>query len=80
MCEIQQLTDQTGLQSCLDDDPVAKGVNGYCYVDGNQGNPAFINQCPETERRVLRFVPESDTPTQGANVFIACAGATFKTN
>ncbi len=79
LCEIQQLTNQTGLQSCLNDDPVKAGVNGYCYIDPHQGNPAFISQCLETERRVLRFVPESDTPTQGANVFIACAGATFRT-
>jgi len=85
MCAITQLDKQTGLNSCLNDDPVKAGVNGYCYidqtcVDAKTCNGKFISQCPETEKRLLRFVgADTKTPTDGANVFIACAGATFQT-
>ncbi len=86
MCLINQLTPQTGLQACLNVDPVTqKGVDGYCYidqtcVDNKTCSAKFIAQCPETEKRLLRFVgADTKTPADGANVFIACAGATFAT-
>ncbi len=74
LCEITQLTEPSVLQSCLDDDPVQSGVNGFCYVDSQQGNPEFISSCPANERRTLRFVPQDKTPTPGAMVFLSCGG------
>ncbi len=72
LCQIEQLTDQTGLESCLQDDTVKAGVNGFCYVGGQQGNPAFIKSCPPDRHDLLRFVPVNVTPIPGATVLIAC--------
>ncbi len=72
LCQIQQLTDQTGLESCLKDDPAKAGVNGFCYIDDQQGSPAFINSCPPTRQQALRFVPTNVTPTPGATVLFVC--------
>ncbi len=78
MCLISQLDSQTDLHSCLNDAPVASGVNGFCYIDGNcvgnkTCNGAFIAHCPDNEKQQLRFVGGLvQTPTPGARVFISC--------
>lgn len=74
LCGIVQLTEQTGLESCLHDDPVKPGVNGYCYIDGQQGNLDFVNQCPANRRQVVRLVPEGQTPTPDAIDYVSCGG------
>ncbi len=81
-CEIPQLTG-TGpgeaLWTCQNDaspDPVqASGapVDGYCYIDLAQGvgDPAVVEACPETEKRLLRFVGKGEARS-GSTLYIAC--------
>jgi hypothetical protein len=69
---------------------------GYCYVDptlldaeGNHiagSNDSLVSQCPDTQKRILRFVgnrPTADggtaVPLTGAMVFSACQGSSMKT-
>jgi hypothetical protein len=52
-----------------------KEVDGWCYVDAANtpptGNPELVTQCPDTEKRVLRFVGAGN-PSPGGTVFIGC--------
>ncbi len=78
LCEINQLTGPE-LDQCQNVE-VPGGIVGYCYVDATQeiGNPALVEKCPATQKRILRFVdPASETPRKGAVTFIACIGATL---
>ncbi len=57
------------------------GFAGFCYVDPEAvptSNPELVASCPASQRRILRF--GANTPQPGATTFIACAGATFRTN
>jgi hypothetical protein len=78
LCEIYQPTGSE-LLSCQND--VDSGeVVGVCYIDEDQmiGNPELVADCPETQRRRLRFVdPSGNTPQTGASLFIACVGASL---
>ncbi|MEZ4315469.1 MAG: hypothetical protein R3F14_46215 [Polyangiaceae bacterium] len=78
-CEIPQL-EGAELSACQTDtaeSPLSGGepVNGYCYVDAMStppvGDPAIVDQCPATERRLLRFVGEGQ-PNPGSVVFLTC--------
>ena len=73
---------------------------GYCYVDpalldanGNPlagNNPAIVAKCPDTQRRVLRFVGNDPSgggtgihvtvPLPNSFVFTACQGSAIGTN
>jgi hypothetical protein len=81
-CEILQLTgaDLDACQTDISETPVnANGdaVNGWCYVDATTvpptGNPDIVADCPETEKRIVRFVGEGQGQT-GATLFITCSG------
>jgi hypothetical protein len=52
-------------------------VNGWCYVDATTtpitGNPEIVKNCPETEKRIVRFVGEGGAKP-GATLFITCSG------
>jgi hypothetical protein len=70
------------LQACQCDpsDPPLFGgaqVNGWCYVDDTTvppvGNPAIVKNCPESEKRLVRFVGAGN-PKPGGVLFITCAG------
>ncbi len=75
-CEITQLTGDT-LTTCeTNEDPAASAQgNGWCYIDATVGigNPALVESCPPTERRLVRFVGEGE-PVTGATVFVTCSG------
>jgi hypothetical protein len=74
-CEIVQLSGQPRAQ-CQNDASVS-GVNGWCYIDATTvpvtGNPELVAQCPENEKRIVRFVGEGE-PQPGGTVFITCTG------
>ncbi|EYF06118.1 hypothetical protein [Chondromyces apiculatus] len=81
LCEVVQLagTELTACQTDLDE-PVQDGgndVNGWCYVDATTakpvGDPALVQTCPSTERRMIRFVGKADVEA-GATQFITCSG------
>ena len=81
-CEIKQTTGED-LVACQDDTgnpPVnmsGASVNGWCYVDATTapptGNPEIVKNCPETEKRIVRFVGEGGAKP-GATLFITCSG------
>jgi len=58
---------------------------GYCYVDPSAGagsNPSLVSQCPDSQRRILRFVGNNPTGTDGisvplprADVYLSCPAA-----
>jgi hypothetical protein len=83
-CEIAQLTDKDNdLKACQDNsaNPVYNDLNeqvdGWCYVDATTavpiGNPDIVKNCPETEKRIVRFVGEG-AAKPGATLFITCSG------
>jgi hypothetical protein len=80
-CEITQLEgdELVACQTDVADTPVANGaaVHGWCYVDASAqppiGNPDIVASCPETERRLIRFVGDGQGST-GATLFITCSG------
>jgi hypothetical protein len=71
------------LDACQNDasdppNPIQAGsVDGWCYVDAtttpSTGNPAIVKNCPDTEKRLVRFVGAGN-PQPGATLFITCAG------
>jgi hypothetical protein len=52
---------------------------GYCYVDpdNGHGNQTLVQSCPESERRLLRYMGEG-IPANGSVQFTACLGAALK--
>jgi hypothetical protein len=73
--------DLSACQGSAADPPIntltGKPVNGWCYVDDSSstpiGNPAIVKNCPDTEKRLIRFVGEGQ-PQTGATLFITCEG------
>jgi hypothetical protein len=53
----------------------AINVSGWCYVDAQAkiGDPTIVDKCPDTERRLIRFVGDGEA-NAGATLFITCAG------
>ena len=78
-CEIVQLEGKakdTCQQSEQDpNDP--QNLSGWCYVDATTapptGNVKLVEKCPETEKRIVRFIGDGETQA-GATSFITCAG------
>ena len=84
-CKISQTTNidaqQDNLKSCQDkveNPPLNSGgaeVNGWCYVDATTtptiGNIDIVKNCPETEKRIVRFVGQG-AAKPGATLFISC--------
>jgi hypothetical protein len=85
LCEINQFTDEE-LTTCRTQPTAPQSMNGYCYVDpaaseanGEDpaivaGEEALVATCPETQRRILRFLG-SNLPARDGLAFIACIGA-----
>jgi hypothetical protein len=74
MCEIQQFTGDA-LTQCQNTPQDPGGLFGYCYVDPDhgQGIPELVEDCPSTQRQIIRFLGD-DVPRQRAIAFIACLG------
>ena len=81
LCEVLQVQQvETNPANALDvcqQDPDASGVEGWCYVDADRdiGNPELVENCPATQRRVLRFVGRGLEPN--TTTFVACTGSSF---
>jgi hypothetical protein len=83
--ECQKNYDQNGYQLCACQwtDPKApvqsggKDVDGWCYIDETSGigDPKVVEKCPETEKRLIRFVGAGQAKA-GATLFITCTGDT----
>jgi hypothetical protein len=67
VCELRQL-EGDALGSCLND-TAANQLPGWCYIDTslNLGNPDIVAQCPESEKRLIRY-----WPTKNTTAFISC--------
>jgi len=77
-CEITQLTGDEQETCQTDPDPQSTAQSdGWCYIaatDTQQvGDPALVAACPDTERRLVRFVGEGD-PRIGSTVIVTCSG------
>jgi hypothetical protein len=76
-CEVAQLTPDTGLEECQQNEAESGTVHGWCYIDATTnpptGNEALVDDCPDTERRIIRFVGDAEAQA-GATQFITCAG------
>jgi hypothetical protein len=81
----QEEGDNLGTCQNADEGTVASLPPGYCYVDPEAGagsNTDLVENCPSTQRRILRFVGNQPTavggtavPLTGALVFTACQGS-----
>ena len=75
-CEISQLTGAE-LVACQEQAQEPPGIDGWCYVDAAGqppiGNPEIVASCPDTEKRIIRFVGDGQGAT-GATLFITCTG------
>jgi hypothetical protein len=81
LCEVLQVQQvasnpPTALDVCQNSE-TASGVEGWCYVDADQnlGNEALVENCPATQRRLLRFVGRGLEPN--TTTFVACTGSSF---
>ena len=81
LCEVLQVQQVTSnppnaLEVCRND-PNASGVEGWCYVDADQdlGSDELVENCPATQRRLLRFVGRGLEPN--TTTFVACTGSSF---
>jgi hypothetical protein len=82
-CEIKQTTgdDLTACQNDEADPPqnpsTGAQVDGWCYVDATTtpqiGDPKIVADCPETEKRIIRFVGKG-AAAPGGTLFITCSG------
>ncbi|HEY8943860.1 MAG TPA: hypothetical protein VIM73_06355 [Polyangiaceae bacterium] len=80
LCKIQQHRDDA-LRRCQTEPATPANIHGYCYVDPAEAQNAdakaaastLVENCPNTQRRLLRFTGE-DVPAKGAVAFIACLG------
>jgi len=68
-CEIPQTTG-AALSECLTA-LSSTGVDGWCYLDAADANPALVSGCPSSEQQTLRFVG-AGAPASGSTVFLAC--------
>jgi len=78
LCEVEQIVAEPALSACRNEDNPAS-AEGWCYVadsdDQHIGKPSFVDECPSTERRVLRFVGQGIR--KGALTVISCSGRSF---
>jgi hypothetical protein len=81
LCEVLQVqqvpTNPADALNVCRQNESAQGVEGWCYVDADQGigNPALVQNCPATSKRVLRFVGRGLGPN--TTTFVACQGSSF---
>ncbi|MCC6214535.1 MAG: hypothetical protein IT376_06675 [Polyangiaceae bacterium] len=76
LCELPPPGEAARAACETDPNPVQSEV-AWCYIEEGP----LVDQCPATERRLLRFVGTAATPTPrtGAIMSIACLGAAFST-
>jgi hypothetical protein len=74
-CELAQL-DGADLTACQTETTVSSDLYGFCYVDpeNGAGSEALVAQCPETQRRILRFLGDN-LPARDSATFAVCGGA-----
>jgi hypothetical protein len=80
-CEITQLSGDKLVACQQDENPAPvlnnEGVDGWCYIDATTspptGNPEIVAKCPDTERRLIRFVGDGEAQP-GGTLFITCSG------
>jgi hypothetical protein len=86
-CEIEQIEDAQGQDLCKTNlDPGGAAGNGWCYIDpahGKDGKPdhrqcGLVAKCPDTERRLIKFVNTASEPRSGATAFIMCQEKAFE--
>jgi len=73
-------TNPAGALDICQNNPEASGVEGWCYVDDDLGigSAELVENCPQTQRRLLRFVGRGLEPN--STTFVACTGSSFATS
>jgi hypothetical protein len=71
-CELAQL-EGSALETCQNQSTDPGDLHGYCYVDpsAGAGNPALVQGCPTSQKRMLRFLGE-DVPAADKLAMIVC--------
>jgi hypothetical protein len=75
-CELLQFSG-AALDVCQgrepDEPPPEPLPNGWCYVapDAGFGDPSTVENCPPTQRQLVRFLPD-DALIDGHFAFLAC--------
>lgn len=74
VCEVPTAEGED-LDSCVNDDVPNEGAEGWCYVSPEHGvgSPALVSDCPETQKRRLRYLETGVEPD--ALLVLTCAGA-----
>jgi hypothetical protein len=76
-----QLTEAQGDALSVCRTPTDPGIQppAYCYVEPDKGlgDPALVSGCPDSKRRLLRFVG-ADTPKAGSMAYMACQGSALR--
>lgn len=74
LCELQRV--DGNCHKATTDQPQA----GWCYIDPAtqpEDDASLVKRCPSDKKRIIRFVDKDNaTPAPGAEVVIACFGAT----
>jgi hypothetical protein len=85
-CEMEQIEDPAAQDLCKTSvDPGGAAGNGWCYIDpahGKDGKPdarqcGLVAKCPDTERRLIKFVNTASEPRPGGTAFIMCQEKAF---
>jgi hypothetical protein len=81
LCELLQVQEvatnpDNALEACQNDED-APGVEGWCYIDADRGigSAALVENCPATQKRLLRFVGRGLEPN--TTTLVACTGSSF---
>ncbi|HMI83993.1 MAG TPA: hypothetical protein VK550_07850 [Polyangiaceae bacterium] len=86
-CEMDQIQDAREQDLCkTNPDPGSAGGNGWCYIDPAHGKDGkadvrqcgLVAKCPDTERRLIKFVNATSEPRSGAVAFIMCQEKAFE--
>jgi len=74
-CALEQLSGEA-LVACKQDVEEPSGVSGWCYLSAElgafTGNPELVADCPETEKRRVRFIGMGTLPRDGGQLFLFC--------
>ena len=74
-CALEQLSGDT-LSACKQDVEEPDGVSGWCYLSADlgatTGNPELVADCPEGQKRRVRFIGMGPLPRDGAELFLFC--------
>jgi hypothetical protein len=79
LCEELELTG-SGAEHCVGDPEPSATDFGWCYVDPERGvgDPKLVDECPDSQQRMIRFLPDDVLNAQGVSlIFVSCSGGSL---